>query len=547
MTSTEIVGENALLAMEKELPRALFDAVAAGPCTMVRVSCNLEQQMGRMIWVLGLLLMLGCAAQPAKVDKSKVSVTTVNPLLVMDEATRRVQAKDWLGADRLMERAIESPSFDQLPESERYKALRQAADIASDLGENGRARRLLARAGAFPQATYEDWHQRLAAAYAVKDYADSARCVVTIATRWPQTLELIRAQAIHQIAYRLKGEASANALHFELLDSLFSAEWLSDGTQPSGLWVDLAALLLERGNTERAVSVAALIDSARSVLALRIDRRFDSITRAVPQRFDVAAVARAEVAAARVKALESASLLEPRVRLQALLLGELQFDQALTIADDVIATVGQGDGAKAYEDFADEYAWILDQRSIALQRLGRWDEAVLQLRRAARRPEQGELNVSQALNLGLLYAELGRSAEALDAVTDLGALNAYGRMQLERVRLMAAVQLGDHAAMEARLDYLRQHRADAMSTYQTVLLDAGRADEAAAFLVERLRSDLWRSEALLDMQTYAAVVQPQWVRDRTLLWRRVIARADVQQELAEVGRIEDVPLAPPGS
>jgi len=71
-----------------------------------------------------------------------------------------------------------------------------------------------------------------------------------------------------------------------------------------------------------------------------------------------------------------------------------------------------------------------------------------------------------------------------------------------------------------------------------MLLDEGNLDGAAAVLIEQLRSPTDRGEALAslqDMRTYPSL--PGDVKIDAA-WRALKQRADVQAEVARVGRIE---------
>lgn len=168
-----------------------------------------------------------------------------------------------------------------------------------------------------------------------------------------------------------------------------------------------------------------------------------------------------------------------------------------------------------------------------------------QLRKAARRPEKGGLNVSQTLNLARLLARLERIDEVEEAMEELGNMSPYGRMQLALNRLIVADAQADTAAVTAQIDAMRADRSEAMSGYQVALVLAGRIDAAAALLIERLRSEDWRRDALSEMQTYAEVAQTPRDKAHMTRWREVIARTDVQEALDAVGRIERVPFANP--
>ncbi|MHA6204118.1 hypothetical protein ACXU4B_06840 [Dyella soli] len=154
------------------------------------------------------------------------------------------------------------------------------------------------------------------------------------------------------------------------------------------------------------------------------------------------------------------------------------------------------------------------------------------------------MNVSQIINLGSFYAGLHRPGEALAMVSELGPMSPFGRMQLEIVKLEIALQQGDRAAVATHLAYMREHRADAIATWQSALLVAGDLDAAADLLVERLDHEEWRSAALDDMQQYADMRLTPVDAQCLQRWRAIIARPAVQQALAKVGRVEHFNLDP---
>ena len=193
-------------------------------------------------------------------------------------------------------------------------------------------------------------------------------------------------------------------------------------------------------------------------------------------------------------------------------------------------------------DAGEELAWTMDYRARALAQLGRFDEAVAQLRAAAERPEYGAPNVSQSINLAGLLADLGRGAEAEAIVAQVMArgLSPYGRMQAEAVR--ACARTGP--AAEA-LAYLREHQADAPAALQDALICEGDLQAAARLYIERLSDPDRRTSALAELQDYATPpvmtpLQQAAIRRREQLRRR----PDVQAAIARVGRIEHYNLLP---
>ncbi|MEO8671155.1 MAG: hypothetical protein ABI411_07550 [Tahibacter sp.] len=451
-------------------------------------------------------------------------------------------AKDSSAALKVVVSAIESEGFAKLSTAEQHIVLAVGGSMAVEQGQAERGLDWLKRATQFDEATARNWHERLSAAFQLRNYPDSALCIATIAKRWPNLMDQIPAPVIYALDRELK-YAHASASRRELLQALFDAAWKDDGNPPSSMLIDLSLMMIADGDLKRAASVIARIDAPRSAVILRADRRFDRSLRAAKQKIDVEQIAAAAVARARERVEAAPTLLAPRVALQSALLQVMKYDEVLAIADDVIARTREVDGATVFTDFKDKYIWLLNHRSHALQSLGRFDEAIEQMKKAARRPEGGDLNVSQAINLGLMLASMNRPGEAREAIAELGGVSEYGRALTELVGLMAAAQDHDSAAVDKHLAYLSEHRTTLPSIYGIALLELDRLDDAANLLIERLRRDDWRSEALQAMQIYADQPQPPRATILSARWRAVIARPDVQAELAKVGRIERFNLA----
>lgn len=474
---------------------------------------------------------------PAPIDEAVVEALHTD----LVEATRRMADNNVAGADPAFDKVISSPAFGQLEPGQRYSALLRAGIAALDVGASAKAHGLLVRACEFDDAEGIAWHLRLRAAYELDDYLDSALSVSAIALRWPETLDQIRPQAIFDISTQLK--RSGRGERIVLLTALFSGNWTVDGREPRELWFDFLRYLLEQSDLARATEVVARFDSAETILSLRIDKRFDTLGRSRSGSFDMDRAMKRE----RERVLQfrerSPNSLNSIIGALVLDLRDGHPERALETADAVIARVASSE-TPPYTD-SDRYNWILDSRAIALQRLGRWDEAVAQQRKAARRPESGRMNVSQSLNLARLLARLHRGDEAEEAMEELGNMSPYGRMQFALNRLIAAHSRSDEKEVSAQLDVMRVDREHAMSTYQAALVIAGEANAAAELLVERLRSEEWRKDALADMQTYAAVAQTPLDKEHLTRWREILARKEVRNALDEVGRVEQVPFANP--
>jgi tetratricopeptide (TPR) repeat protein len=199
--------------------------------------------------------------------------------------------------------------------------------------------------------------------------------------------------------------------------------------------------------------------------------------------------------------------------------------------------------AKLYTDYDENYNWLLDERSDLLQRVGRWDEAVAQLSAASNVFENHMGNVSQLINLAQLYTDLDRPKEALEAIGRITEKpSPFGAMQLERVRLEAASQLGDSVQVARSMQYLKEHRADAPDAYDDSLIDVNRLDLAAKSLIAQLRDEDQRATVLARIQTYDSPLETPRVAEFYAHWRTVFAREDVRAAIQQVGRVEKYDL-----
>lgn len=456
---------------------------------------------------------------------------------MVQQAFTAISHNDVASAQTELDKALQVEDFDDLPTDLRYRALLIASLIATQANQGKKAHDLIVRATAFDEANEMAWSARLSAALVVDDYGDAGHSVAVFAQRWPGKLDGFNPALMGQLHRQLSQSDNAN-VDLEMLDSLFDARWQYRGFEPSDLWRDLALLHIEHNELARATKVASRITSGRTALSMLVDKRFDPITSKRPEGFDVDHLIAAEIQAGQERLNAHPDELEPVTDLQQLFLITRQFSRVLAVSEAVVTHAEHGDGAKTYTDFGEKYNWVLDNRSRAFKRQGDPESALRVEGLAARHPEQSGMNVSQLINLGELYAELNKPDQAADAIVELGNASPFGRMQLESVRLAIAVEKKNPAAIASSTSYLKEHRADAIATWQDALLLLGDLDEAAALLIERLQAPAWRNAALVDMQHYADVVETPMEQTLHARWSTVTARADVQAAMQKVGRVK---------
>jgi len=113
------------------------------------------------------------------------------------------------------------------------------------------------------------------------------------------------------------------------------------------------------------------------------------------------------------------------------------------------------------------------------------------------------------------------------------------------IRYEVARLRNDAAAAREPFEFMSQHRADSFDAFQVALLLAGRQDEGAQLLIERLRDPERRADALVDVQIYAE--KPHLPLTTVILkrWRELVERSDVSAVIAEVGVVERFAIPEP--
>jgi tetratricopeptide (TPR) repeat protein len=259
-------------------------------------------------------------------------------------------------------------------------------------------------------------------------------------------------------------------------------------------------------------------------------------------QYDITAQLTRELVRAKAQSAAMPDRLEGVVEVAVELLNAGRDNEALAVVDAALARLKSD--PKAFSDAEDKRNWILDTRARLLYRLGRFDEALVLRVQAAQEKEDGGVNVSQAINLGDLYVDLGRPKDALAAVSALGFMSGYGQMAFEGVRACAYAQLGDQVNLARSLGYLKSHSGDAPTAAANAELCAGDVDAAAAEIIAQLENPQTRENTLLSLQDYIDWRRAPFDAKMHAAWFAMRARPDVQAEIAKVGGIESWPFSP---
>ena len=495
----------------------------------------------RILPWLTVLALAACSTHPSRDAQTGPPAAAADPSASqrLDDALRLIANKQFDAGLPALRAVIDARSFSSLPDEDRYHALFAAGRAEMSFQRWSLARGYMVRVAAMPQATADDQLALVTIGAQLQDEPLIAQSLIAVARKWPDRLADIDEDYLTRFLAAQSKLPRATAL--ALLQSFYAANFkLKWGLEPSESWRDLVLLLTEQGLQAEAGEVSARIIDPVVLVAMRADRRFDTVVAAHPERFDVAAAADQQIKRLQSKDEDGTNSLRVKALLMAALTRREHAAAALAIADDAIAEIRDTNyPERRFVDYLAEYGNLLTERAFALLELGLWDEGVAQLKEAAREFEHDRDNVGAAISLAEVECDLSRPADARSVLAQITAgLSPYGQMRVEGVRLDIATQEGDAAQVGRSLGYLRAHRDEAPASYLSGLVIANQLDRAAEELRRELLGPDTRQNALGNVQTYT----PEQATPRDLemraRWQSVLARADVREAIAKVGRVE---------
>lgn len=428
------------------------------------------------------------------------------------------------------------PEFPNQPESIRLATLYVIGLINLDLQRPADAVAPLIAATALPGAEQAHWMSRLDAQARSRDLNGASTTLVLMLDRYPEVHSELSDVFMAQLAGGAQTD-KANAAALRM--ALYRSSWRYE--HGSWIWVLLVDDLIEADRTAEAAPVLARITSPGARMKMASLRRYDALRAAArAPAFDPVAAFATDLDRLRTAAKKADATFEARSDFIQGLFSRGQYDEALTLADEVLA----GPVPEAGSEDADAYTWVMDTRARILMALGRPDEAVEQQRAAAARTENGEPNISQTINLGWLYVRTGRNAEALAAVADIGEGDAspFGLMQAVQVRACAAHAAGDAAVADVAFAWLTEHAADAPTALYEAMACRGDADVMARVLLGQFDDPEAADGAVAGMHTYLAGSNPTAVDARLAAMDAAVrARPEIVAARDRVGRGFTVP------
>jgi tetratricopeptide (TPR) repeat protein len=382
---------------------------------------------------------------------------------------------------------------------------------------------------------------RLAVDLKVKSQ-DATLALTQYATRWPSKLGSLPEETISDTIEAAHRTADPHEL--DLLASLYAARWKpSDALESaSDQWRDLALLLIKAGQPDRALAVTKDITDPYTMISMHADRRFDAIVKAAPERFDVEKAAEAQLDDLRARAAATQDRLEIANGVAVELLRRNHPEEALAVTDQLLKRIGDPTQSSGLVDVNPEAAWTRNYRAYALRDLGRYDEALAELRLAARSSD-GQVVPLQADNLAQMLYEQKRPDEALEVLATLPAESGAFRLDLEHDKVCAYAEKGIKDKAGESLAYLREQSNEALDAVSLALLCANEQAELAQLYIRRLRDERFRAETLAYIQHYTpARSEPTWVKTLEARRDEVLQRPDVIAAVNAVGRIETWPF-----
>jgi tetratricopeptide (TPR) repeat protein len=458
----------------------------------------------------------------------------------IEEAQALYDRRDRDGAGRILDGVMRDPGFETLPAKDRRLAWAVLARIDMSAQRYDRAVERLARANAADDSDPDIWYWLAMVEDARGKPEAAARAFTELAERWPELLANLEPREVYRLQSRL-GEGSQAKVDF--LQTLFDAKWDDPTGDASALWHLLALLRLERGEPQAARTAMRRIVHPDLVASMRSDRRFDAVVDRDAWAFNVERAATRAVEAMREKTEARPNDLDVKVQLSYALLDAGDHEGLMRLVDAVLASSAdpgrEAAGGQAERTPA-QHAWLLNNRAVALYRLGRTQEAIADMERARRLPTGGGPNVSQTLNLGEFHCTLGRAADTkrmADAV-DGGQVSDYGRMFQARLRLCAAWLSQDARGMKRAFAAIRKGRARSEEIHLDALVMLGRLDEAAQALIALLDAPRERADILQTLQRYREVAPSPTLARLRAQRDALLARDDVKAAIDRVGRRE---------
>jgi tetratricopeptide (TPR) repeat protein len=438
-------------------------------------------------------------------------------------------------------KSVSNPLFQQLSAEQQREVFFGTVVAAIRIDNKVRARALLDHAPRMDPENSAGWIEIAKLEVALGNFDGAATAVVAFAKKWPALLE-DEQDFILELIDKAEPDSSAR---LGLMQTLFDVGFKAQPLDASDVWYQLALTRVVRGEPEAARAVIARITWPEMLIQLRSDKRFDGLVDPNAEQFNVTHAASRRLDLVRARSILHPDKLQIVIELATTMMIEGLDEGALELTDGVLADLASASGVK-YADI-DRKIYIMTNRAVALDRLGRTDEALAQFQQATLVEQNRDANIEHVLNLADYYCDLGRADDALATVAKVGEwLSVSGTVRVASIKHCAAVLQGDRKGEDQALVFMRELRNSRPATFMTALLRSNRMDEAAKMVIEKLESPHDRGEMLYRMQDYSVRAKrlPSYVLAHER-WKLLMAREDVRNALDKVGRIQQYDIYVP--
>ncbi|HLZ76234.1 hypothetical protein [Phenylobacterium sp.] len=441
--------------------------------------------------------------------------------------------------------AMQDEVFNQLSKPTQYEVAALYAAAARDRGRWDEAYPAFVRATQSEQASAEDWDSRLHGAIITGQSGDAFAVFQHLRTQGKPIFSTFfgaRLLAFDALLGDLPNRDAARvALGREIEREGWQPVFATDDLSP--IWLHEAEALQNIGDVAGARRAAAKITQPGVLVALLADRRFDAIMPAAAAARDPRAVAERQLDRVRSYVEANPRLLGARIaQIRALMILDRPAD-ALAVADATLQSILRARRSEPpFDDMGNVEAFDA-WRASALVGAGHLDQGVSSLTTAA----SCRCSVTASLQAGNALMRAGRAQEAkswLDGI-DEADFDRPQRMKLAQTRACVAAQLGDRAAAETQLAFLRAHEAWEPAVLVGALLCAGELQEADTVLARRIADPQSRLAALSAIQDlpadsgslpYLATIEARW--------HALAAMPQVSAAVGKWGRINRFDLVP---
>lgn len=503
-------------------------------------------------------LLRGGAAEGVPPANAPPNAVVISPTNLSHEAqaagrelasiSQDVQNGDTINSAARLKNLIAAPGFAQLPPEVQRAGFMILASLDLRTGQREESQTVALKATTLKGAGANEWGTVMSAALARRDYREAAVALTSMAN-YPNGLARVSDNTILPLWALLRTVPGHADVRFQLGQALIAANWRPHGAfdDLSSFIIDQSAMLLDRGDVAEARGVIGFVDDpVTAVVGARVDKRFAPLFATNPAAFDLPSLHTRRIGHIEDAVAQAPNLLSGYSEKADNLIIAGRFKDALQVMDDALARAQPADDSPSpYADLQQALAGALSTRAKALATLGRYDEAVAELAKAANRPENGHLNITQRFTYARLLIQLGRTKEALQALDDITPADttASGLALIEHLRVCAAAVDHDQIGVKAGIEALRARMPSSSASLEDALICAGDLDGATQLYLDRLKDPEQRVYALAWAQDYLHPPAPTGPHPNyDDLKRRLLARPDVKAAIDAVGHVDSVPL-----